>query len=171
MPHPLVAQLRFARSEFKRGLAGITDEEACRRILPMNCISWMIAHLAAQEQRYWLTAPSGKVVVPAVIELAAYGKPATTPPLDEMWEAWHTITKEADHFLDSVSSESLTTHFVVNGKSVPESAGSMLLRNTYHYWYHIGESQAVRQMLGHSGLPDFVGAIHAEAPYIPEAAG
>jgi hypothetical protein len=62
----------------------------------------------------------------------------------------------------------LTTHFVVNGKPVRESIGSMLHRITYHYWYHIGESQAIRQFLGHSGLPEFVGAIHAEAPYMPE---
>ncbi len=35
-------------------------------------------------------------------------------------------------------------------------------------WYHLGESQAIRQMLGHTHLPIFVGAIHDEAPYIPE---
>jgi hypothetical protein len=40
----------------------------------------------------------------------------------------------------------------------------------YHYWYHIGESQAVRQMLGHTGLPEFVGNIQVLAPYTPEAA-
>ena len=27
MTHPLVTQLRFTRSEFKRGLEGVTDEE------------------------------------------------------------------------------------------------------------------------------------------------
>jgi hypothetical protein len=169
MPHPLVTQLRFTRSEFKRGLEGITDEEARRRFEPMNCISWMIAHLAAQEQRYWLSAATGTVLVPSVNELAATGRPATTPPLDEMWEAWHAITQEADRYLDTVTSESLTTHFVLNGERLRESAGSMLRRNTYHYWFHIGESQAVRQLLGHKDLPIYVGAIHAEAPYVPEA--
>lgn len=38
-----------------------------------------------------------------------------------------------------------------------------------HYWFHLGESQAVRQLLGHRALPTFVGEIGAEAPYIPEA--
>jgi hypothetical protein len=168
MPHPLVTQLRFTRSEFKRALEGISDEEARRRFEPMNCISWMIAHLASQEQRYWLTAGMGKVLVPKVNGLAAYGKPATTPPLAEMWEAWHTITQEADRFLATLTSESLTDHFVVNGRPIDESAGSMLRRVTYHYWYHIGESQAVRQLLGHTNLPEFVGNIHDEAPYVPE---
>jgi hypothetical protein len=51
MPHPLVTQLRFTRDEFVRGLTGLTDEEARRRFLPINSISWMIGHLAWQEQR------------------------------------------------------------------------------------------------------------------------
>jgi hypothetical protein len=34
MVHPLVEQLRFARSEFMRGIEGVTDEEGQRRFLP-----------------------------------------------------------------------------------------------------------------------------------------
>ena len=49
----------------------------------------------------------------------------------------------------------------------PESIGTLLLRNIYHYWFHIGEAHAVRQVLGHTDLPQFVGKI-SEAPYIPE---
>jgi hypothetical protein len=33
----------------------------------------------------------------------------------------------------------------------------MLLRVTYHYWFHTGEAHAVRQQLGHPDLPQFVG--------------
>ncbi len=47
MTHPLVLQLQFTRNEFKRGLAGLTDEEARRRFEPINSISWMIAHLGS----------------------------------------------------------------------------------------------------------------------------
>jgi hypothetical protein len=49
MPHPLVIQLRFARSELVRCLEGVSDEDARRRIQPMNCISWIIGHLADQK--------------------------------------------------------------------------------------------------------------------------
>lgn len=38
MPHPLVYQLRFTRSEFLRAVKGVSDEDARKRILPMNCI-------------------------------------------------------------------------------------------------------------------------------------
>ena len=54
MTLPIVKQLRFARSEFARCLEGISDEDARKRIMPMNCISWMVGHLAAQEQEYFV---------------------------------------------------------------------------------------------------------------------
>ena len=44
MPHPLVTQLRFTRSEWIRGLKPVTAEEAARRFGPINPIAWMIGH-------------------------------------------------------------------------------------------------------------------------------
>jgi hypothetical protein len=84
MVHPLVDQLRFARNEFRRGLAGVTAEEARTRLLPMNCISWNIDHLAAQEQRYWLLYAQGNFLIPEVDQAFRYGSPASTPALDEV---------------------------------------------------------------------------------------
>jgi hypothetical protein len=92
MRHPLVAQLRFTRSELQRALAGLTDDDARRRFLPMNCISWNIGHLAWQEQRYWLWRGRGQMLLPHVNDLFASGAPASTPALDEMWAAWRAIT-------------------------------------------------------------------------------
>jgi hypothetical protein len=43
-----------------------------------------------------------------------------------------------------------------------------MLRMTYHYWFHIGEIQAIRQMLGHTGLGSYVGDIEERAPYRPD---
>lgn len=47
--HPLVTQLRFARSEFVRGLDGIPEAEGVVRRAPMNALGWMVGHLANQE--------------------------------------------------------------------------------------------------------------------------
>ncbi len=168
MPHPLVLQLRFTRSEFKRALEAVTEEEAQRRFMPMNCISWIVGHLTWQEQLYWLTRAQGKTIVPEINELTGIGKPASTPLLREMWQAWDMVTKEADIWLDALTTEQLTTHLVYDERTHPENIGTMLRRTTYHYWYHTGESQAIRQLLGHTNLPIFVGAIGVEAPYIPE---
>ena len=167
MPHPLVLQLRYARSEFQRGLVGITDAEARRRFLPMNCISWNIGHLAWPEQRYWLTRGQGQTPVPQLNESCAYGAPASTPALDEAWDAWRTITEAADPWLDTLTTERLQ-ETLVRVQSVDVLFGSLLQRTIYHYWYHTGENMAIRQQLGHRDLPDFVGNIDGEAPYRPE---
>src|SRR5215472_6592855 len=99
MPHPLVLQLRFARSEFQRGLVGLTDTEARRRFLPMNCISWNIGHLACQEQGQWLWLAQGQMLLPHVSEVFATGAPASTPALDAVWADWRAITQAADLWL------------------------------------------------------------------------
>ena len=168
MTHPLVTQLRFARSELVRALDGVTDEEARRRFESMNCISWMIGHLANQENSYWVFLARREVLVPGLRDLVGYGKPASTPPLADMWAAWRTVTGAADTYLETLTTELLVTHFEWLGKPMAESIGTMLQRNIFHYWYHIGESQAVRQLLGHTELPEFVGDLGAEAPYRPE---
>jgi hypothetical protein len=169
MAHLTVDLLRFARSELVRSLDGVTDEEGIRRFGSMNSISWMAGHLADQEQRYWLERRGEPLVVPGLNDLVGYGKPASTPLLSEMWEAWRGITATADPYLDALTIADLQEFPLVNGKPIDESVGTMILRVNDHYWFHIGEAQAVRQMLGHTGLPDFVGDIGEKAPYRPEA--
>jgi hypothetical protein len=181
MTHPLVTQLRFARSEFSRCLEGISDEDARHRIMPMNCISWMIGHMAAQEQFYFNFFPLATLPHPQLNKLVGFGRPATTPPLAEMWQVWHDITAAADPFLDSLSaaqleiypeqntegfeeslfgsaSEEVINRILAQGSyQSTESYGTRILRTTYHYFFHTGEAHAVRQQLGHPDLPYFVG--------------
>jgi hypothetical protein len=168
MAHPLVAQLRFARSEFQRALVGVGDDEARRRFLPMNCISWNIGHLAWQEQRYWLFRGQGQILLPRLNDVFAYGALASTPALAEVWADWRTITQAADPWLDGLTTAKLQERVIIEGEVSNILFGSLLQRTTYHYWYHTGENMAIRQMLGHTGLPDFVGNIDDEAPYRPE---
>jgi hypothetical protein len=164
MAHALVHQLRFTRSEFVRGLKGIPKNDARARLQPMNSISWMIGHLAWQEQRYWLYRAQGRLPYPGLNENLAYGKPATTPDLDEIWAIWRAVTEAADPWLDTLTPESIQTPLVKGSSNI----GTFLLRTTYHYWYHLGEAMAVRQIQGHPKLPDFVGNIDSKAPYSPE---
>ncbi|MDP9236064.1 MAG: DinB family protein [Chloroflexota bacterium] len=169
MVHPLVEQLRFARSEFVRGLGGVTAAEAQQRFLPMNCISWNVGHLAWQEQRYWLHRAQSKILLPEVNVQFAYGAQASAPTLDDMWSAWRVITTAADPWLDSISGQTLLSNVMMDDKPTEYIFGSLLQRMIYHYWYHTGENAAIRQQLRHTGLPDFVGDIDHEAPYRPES--
>ena len=168
MSHPLVQQLRFTRSEFRRALEGVSDADARKRIMPMNCIGWNIGHLAWQEQRYFLFYAQGQLLLADINELFAYHAPTSTPALDEMLAAWTTLTQAVDPWLDAVTSEKLLEHVIRDGKPSPFIFGSLLQRTIYHYWYHTGENMAIRQTLGHQNLPEFVGEIDGLAPYRPE---
>ena len=162
MAHPLVDQLRFARAELRRSLRGVPELDARRRFGPMNSIGWIVAHLAWQEQRYWLTRGMGETPVPLLNEVAPNGGPATTPSLRAMRRAWQTVTDVADPYLDSLDEPAMR-------RSLPGSParlhGNAILRMTYHYWFHTGEVMAIRQLLDHPRRPEFVGDIDSLAPY------
>jgi hypothetical protein len=155
--HPLVTQLWFARSEFERCLEGVTAQDATHRLEPMNCISWIVGHLASQEHYLWCMLAQGVNIAPSLNQLVAYGAPASTPPLEEMWAIWREITSAADTYLTNLSADTLYTHLGTGKEIRTEDVGTSLLRNIYHYWFHLGEAHAIRQMLGHTNLPQFVG--------------
>jgi hypothetical protein len=167
-PHPLVAQLRFTRSEFRRALRGLSDADARRQLGPTNCISWNVGHLAWQEQRYFVTSAQDRTPFPDIEQRFVSGGPASTPALHEVMSAWTAITAEADLWLETVTTATLLDHPVRQGKPLVRTFGNLLQRTIYHYWYHTGENQAIRQQLGHTRLPQFVGNIDDEAPYRPE---
>ena len=168
MTHPLIDQFRFTRREWLRGLENIPEVDAQKHFGPMNCISWTVGHLAWHEQRYWLQRAQGQVLFPALNELYAYGAPMSTPVFSEMLAIWQQVTNATETYLDMLTTEALQAELLVEGRPVGQSIGSGLRRITYHYWYHTGEIQAMRQMLGHANLPEYVGEIEAEAPYRPE---
>jgi hypothetical protein len=85
-----------------------------------------------------------------------------------MLETWHTVTKAADPYLDSLTTEILLMDLLLNGQVVGQTRGSALRRITYHYWFHTGEISSIRQMIGGKDLPEYVGDIDGEAPYRPE---
>ncbi len=168
MTHPLVSQLRFTRSEFTRSIKGVSDEDACKRLLPMNSISWNIGHLAWQEQRYCLYL--GQEIMPylEINEQFAYGAPASTPPLKKVLAAWKKITAETEPWLDTLTSVELQQYAFIEGRQTSRTFGNLLQRMIYHYWYHIGENMSIRQMLGHTKLVQFVGTLDRQAPYRPD---
>jgi uncharacterized damage-inducible protein DinB len=165
MPHPLVAQLRFTRSEFQRALEGVSEEDARKRLLPMNCISWNVGHLAWQEQRYFVTFAQGQTPLPGLNQRFAYGAPASTPELEDMQQTWQAATRAADVWLEAVTTERLLETYTIPSGEWSTSFGNLLQRVIYHYWYHTGENMAILQALGHTDLADFVGDIDDGAPY------
>jgi DinB superfamily len=166
--HPRVEQLRFSRRELVRALDGVTEDDAQRRLMPMNSISWIVGHLAGQEYRYWIVRAQNQDPLPLANDLAPYGKPATIPTLALAWKTWHSVMELVDPYLDSLTSDALTTSYLIDGHPHDETVGTMIQRVIYHYWFHIGESQAIRQLLGHTNLSEFVGNFGDEDIYRKE---
>lgn len=152
----LFDQLIFARSEFRKGFTGVRDVEGARRLGPINSIAWIVGHLAWHEQYYWLKRAQDKVLFPELERDASFGRPPGELVLSEMVERWERVTLAADVYLETLEKSDLESHMVVKGQPLPFNIGTMLSRMIYHYWYHNGEMQAVRQLFGHQNLPDFV---------------
>jgi hypothetical protein len=169
MTHLLVVQLRFARSEFQRAFAGVSEVDARRRVGPMNSLSWIVGHLANQEQRYWLQSAQGITPFPELNALVGTGMPASTPPLGEMWEAWRQITQASDAYLASLPATALHEHPSFDGKPSPYDVATLILRNIYHYFFHTGEALGARQAMGHMSLPEFVGNMSETGYFLGEA--
>ena len=150
-----------------RGVKGVKADEATRRFLPMNCLSWNVGHLAWQEQRYWLFYAQGQMPFPEIDREFHYGAPGSTPPLKGTLDAWRAITRATDPWLDGLTSQALLQNVVRDGKPTAYLYGNLLQRVIYHYWYHLGENLAIRQQLGHTRLPQFVGNIDDQASYRP----
>lgn len=169
MPHKLVSQFQNTRNQWLAGIEGVSAAEAVKRFEPINSISWMVGHLAAFEQFAWVTMTQKETISEAV-KACAFGKPASTPPMEEMLADFHAIAEAADRYLNALTEDDLNTYLDYNGRRMQENVGTLLLRQTWHYWYHIGEAQAVRQLLGHTDLLPFVNDISAAAAYTPNAA-
>jgi DinB superfamily len=107
MAHPLVDQLRFTRAEWRRALQGIPESDGGVRIQPMNSIGWIVAHLAWQEQHYWLRRAQGRTPFPELQEIAPNGGPPTTPALRDMLRLWRQVTTSVDPWLDDLTTATL----------------------------------------------------------------
>ncbi len=150
----------FTLSEFERGLEGLSDEDARVRMKKaddseMNAISWTISHIAG----HWLGVAAYGRGEEYPSRLGKFGgreadptPPALSDALEMLVEAKASIEwiSEADEGLFGEARDGLRysrTH---------GNVGTALSKVVMHTWNHIGEINAVRQMLGHPTI-DFVG--------------
>ena len=111
MTHPLVEQFLFTRAEWLRGLKGLTEEESSRHFGQMNCISWIVGHLAWHEQKYWLERAQNILIYPELNKEFAFGAPMSTPSFKEMLAKWRKVTKESMPYLESLTQRHLIQNY------------------------------------------------------------
>ena len=150
--HPRVDQLRFARAEWLRGLEGLSEADAAVRLEPMNSISWMVGHMAWHERQVWYRRARGLKVEP-ILDAFATGQPASVPSTGGHAGSLGRVVAGADPYLDSLTTAEFEQRPLHDPDGPdPPIIGSQVQYVTYHYWSHIGEVSAVRQILGHPDL-------------------
>lgn len=150
----------FTVEEFRRGLDGLTEEEA--RFRPekadgtrMNAISWTVQHIAS----HWLNVARAARELP----LDRHGLPADGTPPD--YAAALAMLDEAASglgWIAEVSDKAMLRRW--RGPD-GESVAMFLARAVQHTWFHIGEINAVRQLLGHPEI-SFVGDLAGRLDWV-----
>jgi len=151
--HTMVQMLNLTRKEFERNLVGLTDEDARKRIEPMNCISWIIAHVACQHRAFFVDWPAGRKTDSRYLPYG-HGAPPSEPPLDEAMGLWQDACKESEAWLQAATRENLQG-ISKNTLAGGENWGTLMVRCIFHTWCHLGEISSIRQILGHKP-PQFV---------------
>lgn len=164
----LTDMTRFALSEFERGLEGLTDEEARLRMekadgTQMNSISWTVGHLA------WHWCRVRRIVTgdayPEALNQFANGSTDPTPPSLEDAHRFLALAIDSASWVADADGDLLARKNPKNPAS--ESVGTALMRVTLHTWFHAGEVNAIRQMLGHPEVM-FVGQMLGNLEWQPE---
>jgi len=153
---------RVAVTEFRRGLEGLSAEESSIRVskadgTTMNAIAWSVQHIA----RHWWNAKQA-----ATGATAASVPPASSDGTPPAWQdalAHFDVATSDLAWIDVTNDEQF---LAIPAFSQRESTGTFLGRAIFHTWFHIGEINAVRQMLGHDEIM-FVGPAGAELTWIP----
>ena len=100
-----------------------------------------------------------------MLDAFATGQAVSVPSFAEVQAAWDRIVAGADPFLDTLTTDALERRPGHDPRLDPPIVGSQVQYVTYHYWSHIGEVSAVRQILGNTGLAEYVGDFPPEAEY------
>jgi uncharacterized damage-inducible protein DinB len=158
---------QFAISEFERGLAGVTGEEAIVRLpkaddSKMNSISWTMGHIATT----WLfdqALMTGERLDLGDRMYFGPGADPTPPTLEEMRDMWGRAKTLTEAWLPLADNELLSSKRDF-GPQKSEHLGTQLLRAVFHTWFHTGEINAMRQMLGHPEI-GFVGPMLGSLEY------
>ena len=155
------------RRNSRRALKGLSEEDAIRATVAheLHQLEHWASGLAGTA--LFLYYGQGLMPFPEVQEAFAYGAPASTPPLRQVLNYWRKITSAADPWLKSLSTQKLQEQVIKmvspsSACSATCSSGQSIITGQR------SENLAIRQMLGHTGLPDFVGNIDRLAPYTPE---
>ncbi len=173
----------FAMFSFERALEGdLTDKDASSRLVKadgtqMNAISWIVGHVSWQWVRVATRAALAKGETEPFADLRKAVYPfrsgsdvAAPPPLANALDLFRQAKATSDWvaLADEAALATVGSGMLDGSRLLDESLGTGLMRTVLHTWFHIGEINAIRQMLGHPSI-GFVGPMNGKLEWHPPA--
>lgn len=162
--YPPVDMARFTFSEFERGFAGLTEEEATTRLekrdgTQMNAPTWTVKHISVP----WLFVSmlaTGAQMPDGMGSYFGPGADPTPPSVEDAFALLAQAKSTTEAWLPQATDEMLSQKRAP-GRNAQENTGTILLRAMLHTWFHTGEINATRQLLGHPEI-QFIGQLQGE---------
>ena len=150
-PPRLVRLLWDAWDELERVAAALPTPGQGRALGRLNAGSWVVAHVAQQQDAYWCTGAQG---LEADTWLAGhevgFGSEPSVPDYAEALETFGRVRARAIPYLRSLRDDDLDA--VAPGAGGGQTVGDLLVRSVGHVFAHTGELAAIASLVG---APDF----------------
>ena len=149
---PLLVKMQLDALDELARVADLMPQGARDGVVPgLNVAGWTLAHLAAQQDRYWnVAAQSLDSDAWLVGWRAADGAAAASPPFTDARDALARVDERCRSYLESVQRPDFDTA-VSGGRTL----GDLLARSVAHIFAHAGELAAIASLWGapDMGLP------------------
>ena len=165
-PPRLVRLLWDAFDELERVAAALPTPGQGRAIGRLNAGSWVVAHVAQQQEAYWCTGAQGLDPDEWLAGLeVGFGSEPSVPDYRESLDAFARTRARSIPYLRSLRDEDLES--VMAGRA--ETVGDLLVRAVGHVFVHTGELATIASLVGAPDLGAPGRLTHSTAP--PPSAG
>ena len=170
-PPRLVRLLWDAFDELERVAGALPTPGQGRAIGRLNAGSWVVAHVAQQQDAYWCTGAQGLDSDAWLAGLdVGFGSEPSVPDYREALDAFARIRARAIPYLRSLRDEDLDAVMEPSdGSGSTQTVGDLVVRAVGHVFVHTGELATIASLVGAPDLGAPGRLTHSTVP--PPGAG
>ena len=149
-PPRLVRLLWDAFDELERVAGALPTPGQGRAIGRLNAGSWVVAHVAQQQESYWCTGAQGLEPDAWLAGLdVGFGSEPSVPDYREALEAFARIRARAIPYLRSLRDDDLDAVMEPSdGSGRAQTVGDLVVRAVGHVFVHTGELATIASLVG-----------------------
>ncbi|MCY3656616.1 MAG: DinB family protein [Chloroflexi bacterium] len=146
-PPRLVRLLWDAYDEVERVAGALPTPGQGRAIGRLNAGSWIVAHVAQQQEAYWCTGAQGLEPDEWLAGLdVGFGSEPSVPNYAESLAAFGRVRANAIPYLRSLRREDLNA--VMESSGSTQTVADLLVRSIGHLFVHTGELATIASLVG-----------------------